>query len=844
MNSLLPTKLIDWERKLTEYFLAVEADGNASDIRSFEVTSQTLALAAGIEEGDSDLACSSFREALVQDPGLFDTLRHGYSGASTDEYSGYFAYLCLTLFVDTLFEQDYETEGEFRARLRKWLGVDHGFQQLSGVATMWRRLDAWLRARVLSGAPFKQLVLPEVPLTWTHIGYTRRLAFPSRADVRFFERFSRSNPEALKDPLKVIHLFAPCTLEQRCSSVLREAFDDFRNAYLHHERALADHRFWRLVRKVNAGHSTRRSDVEIELVFNEDSEMEFITYSDASAERTVSASLGAAIKVSHAERSGNLGSAIDRGILFFLQIATARWAGDAELTSTPSGLFVALSRVLFSKMGSSLGDYVESDGWWVTKFPLTAGKIERALSLHGYLESSAKIFRASVVDGIRVKSAWLGLPSFLPRLNADITDVGARHVAAEEADQNLRILDGRFESAKSLDGSYLVQPVSRDAEHRPSWSLRVQFTKSAAPHAELRGARYALPQLADWNCFGEAPHIGCETLHIEEDARDLAESDELLEALYADGLSGWEEAELINLIRRVEPRSPWEVLRCLRDAGLVSPRLRRGWRGRVWTLTEPRLVRARTEIPALILEGALCARLIDDFKIVVASLGGQFFKRPGIGRWPIPLIGAVGIDGTAIANRLGWTFEEAPNFPGATPCAFMTTTRLGQDYHRASSWDWDAGGFRQGCAQVLWPDLARYVHPDGRDHDLYRLEWRGVTHVFLSRTASIAAAYVAARRPMFTYRDGALVRLTREGGLPDSVATALRRRTLKTAGIVDDIYAYPASEQDAAWVARLLPHAVEGGTAKHLDTAGKVLAKVRNSGGRLRPKWNGGKLTV
>ena len=75
------------------------------------------------------------------------------AGASTDEYSGYFAYLCLTLLVDTLSEQDYANEGEFRARLSKWLGIEHGFQQLSGVAAMWRRLDMWLRSRALSCAP-------------------------------------------------------------------------------------------------------------------------------------------------------------------------------------------------------------------------------------------------------------------------------------------------------------------------------------------------------------------------------------------------------------------------------------------------------------------------------------------------------------------------------------------------------------------------------------------------------------------------------------------------------------------------------------------------------------------
>ena len=292
----------------------------------------------------------------------------------------------------------------------------------------------------------KRLVLPYIPSTWTHIGYTRRLAFPSRADVRFFERFSQSNVEALRDPLKVIHLFAPLALERRACLALRDAFDDFRNAYLRRERALADHRFWRLVQKVSAGHSVRRPDVEIELVFNEDGDMEFITYSDASSDKTVSASLGAAIKFSEVERSGNRRISDRSRCSIFQTYSHGALGSDAdELTSTPSGLFVLFSCGLVNKLGSTLGDFVESGGWWMTQSPLMAGKIEYALSLHGYFESAARIFRASVVDGIRVKSAWLGLPSFLPRLNADTPDVEVRRVSAEETAQNLSISDGRFE---------------------------------------------------------------------------------------------------------------------------------------------------------------------------------------------------------------------------------------------------------------------------------------------------------------------------------------------------------------------------------------------------------------
>jgi len=844
MNQSLPVKLIDWERKLTQYFLAVEADGTATDIRSLEVTSQTLALAAGVEEVDAGPASDSFREALIKDPRLLTSLRNGCSSLGTSEYPGYFSYLCLTLLVETLVEDDYKTEGEFRNRLRMWLGVDLGFQQLLGVAEMWRNLSIWLRHRANAGGAFKQLVLPRIPRTWTHIGYTRRLAFPSRADIRLFERFARANEGALKDPLIIINCFAPLVSDPRCTEGLKEAFEEFRGAYLRRERALADHRFWRLVQKVRTGSSAKQPEVEIELVLNEDGEMVFIAQFDTSEEKRSFGSLGVAIKTSKAERSENLGPAIGTGIVYFRQIGTARWTSDAELTSTSTGFLVALSRTLYDKMDSSLGDFSESGGWWITKAPNSAGKIESALSPHLSSGSGARIFRASVVDGIRVASSWLGLPAFLPRLKTDTAELEARQAQQTQAAQGLSFSDDRFISEAPLVGTYIVQPLVERVGQQPPWSLRVKFTEFALPHPVLRGARYELPELRDWDFPNERYLRPAIALPRKEEVSLGSPSDDLLEALYADGQSGWEEAQLISLIRRADSLRSWDILRCLHDAGLVVPRLRRGWKGRVWTLAKPTLVKAFAGSSVLIFEGARCARSIEDFRTVVSSSGGTFFRQPGIGCWPTQLFGAEGVDGATVAERLGWGFERAPFSPGRTPGAFMSTTRMGHNYRRASGWDWEIGAFRQCDAQGDHPDLARYVHPDGKDHDLYRLQWRGSMRYFLSRTASILAAYVTVGRPMFAYREGMLFRLTREGGLPDALASALRRSTLRTAGLVGDSYAYPINQEDLSWITKLLPGVIERGEDLSHDSVASVLTKAKHSGGSLRPKWMNGRLTV
>ncbi|MCP6307871.1 hypothetical protein NL447_26710, partial [Klebsiella pneumoniae] len=70
--------------------------------------------------------------------------------------------------------------------------------------------------------------------------------------------------------------------------------------------------------------------------------------------------------------------------------------------------------------------------------------------------------------------------------------------------------------------------------------------------------------------------------------------DHLLEAIYASGASGWEEAELIELLRRMTGDiNVWHLIRCLHHAGLIEPRLRPGWKGRAWTLIKPSLLHIR-----------------------------------------------------------------------------------------------------------------------------------------------------------------------------------------------------------------------------------------------------------
>jgi hypothetical protein len=134
-------------------------------------------------------------------------------------------------------------------------------------------------------------------------------------------------------------------------------------------------------------------------------------------------------------------------------------------------------------------------------------------------------------------------------------------------------------------------------------------------------------------------------------------------------------------------------------------------------------------------------------------------------------------------------------------------------------------------------------HPAGVDHDVYRVEAKGARMHFLSRCAAIVAAHAAASVPLFTF-DGECLEVTgRDGALPDAISTALRRRRLTNGGFADGAYSYPATAEDARWIAALLPGCVSGfGTAALAPSA--ALSRARRSNGALRPQWIDGHLTL
>jgi hypothetical protein len=847
-----PRTHAQWESTLVAHFLAIGPDGDASDIHSLEITPETLTAACGLRPDQAEEVEAAFKQLFASDSKLPTIMRTGDTAAETIKVPNCFVYLALTLFVDTLLDGTYGSAGQFRDRLASWIGIDNSFGNLSGVNVMWERLSRWLERRIKSGLPFRKLVLPDAG-GWHQIGRTKRLSFPNRSDVRFMQKFVDQHRKDLDNPPAVINAFRGMPGSIHVSVGLHDAFDEFQTAYFRAHRALADHRFWRLLIRARANAAAGDySAIILQLVYDENEEMEFLIGRDDGCIEKAFSRLGDALADVNLARSDDLGAAVRRGFFFFRQAGVGRWQAESDLKRCVGQVLLATEARRFrTAIGMRLGPLVQSSGWLLTERPHTSWALAGDLphiGMGGYQVDS--VYRPAFSGGIKTHGAWLGLPNFLPSLGVGSEKIKLRYEPHDDSESRQVGIDGmQLTSDGPLDGVCVVEPALSTRETAAPWRLSSRFLKHAIPHVRFTGARYDLEPMNDWHVAGEPSDAYCTPPPLAW-SPESTQCDDLLEALYADGASGWEEAQLVSLLRRASPSfesSPWPMLRCLQDSAILQPRLRNGWRGRAWTLVPPQLVELETpQGPLVLVEGALCNALLNDFCAAVAAVGGTSYRNPGLGSWSPATITAAIPRVIDVAQRLNWPGVSKPTVLLSRPLALETTAHRATSYSTASRWDWDAGRFtaiKPGVAASAI-DLTRCTHSELADHDVYRLATpRGVAH-FLSRTSAIVAAYAAARRPLFHFDGKCITRLSKDGGLPALIATALRRLSLTTPSIDDGQYCYAATAENAKWLSTLLPGCLSGLPAAIVPSSTDTLSRARRSGGHMRAIWRDGQLTI
>jgi hypothetical protein len=854
-----PPAFVEWEKALCCHFLG--ARGDASAIRSLEITPTTLAEAISEETPVAPgEARRRFLEAFEDSERIFDALEHGqYVKLDRIGVPGCFTFLVLTLLADSLIDETL-IETQFRPKLAEFLGVERSFSNLSGVASMWGDLARWLDREIKKGKPFRPLHLPD-PGGWRQIGHTARLSFPSRRDRQLMRNFLDEHEGILASPKAFLEAFRNVAAGSKASWGMREAFAEFHHDFLAGRRTLGEHRFWMMVLAIAQGRdkSAPPSEVTVEMSRDQDEVWAFMlaVWTRDNVERVPVQSLAAAVAEADRRGPNALSRSLAKGFLVFRQIGHSRWRTAPDIGECVGRIMMGCSSDAAVRIGDRLGPFVGSGSWLVTREPASIGAAEAALARLGVAAADHEgISTVSVRDGVTTGGAWLGRRPFLPVIIAD--------KAASGGDAILRVvpvgcaaacvscfetegLPGtyRLESNRTVDGQYIVSPALTGSDG-PAWSRRLTFSADAFVHMPPKDVSAYL-RIDEWEGAEErAFAIG----PVEPTWDDIAaETEDLVEAIYAGGRSGWGEAELVALARQAhgERINPWDAIRSCQDSSLLLPTLRPEWKGRIWRLVPPTLVALNSPRGrVVVVSGCVGARLVDEFRRAAEGAGGVPFRRRGVSRFAPALLGCVGGDIETIAGRLGWK-SASPVMPGARRLAFATTTRSVERHFPASWWSWSR---RRFLAVMERPSstvtLTRWAHPGGTDHDIYvvrreKREWR-----LLSRTAAIALAHCLSGISLFGLRDKAIVRLANEGALPDAIAAAVRLRALTNPGPDDRGlgYHYPAAAADLAEIGRLVPALV----AEFKDSAGvsrvAVVPSVRHSGGRARLIWREGRLST
>jgi hypothetical protein len=841
MTIALPATYLEWETVLTRHFLSI-GEGDASPLRSFEVTDFSLTEAAGHGYELRERVVEAFRSMLAErEESLVKALQHAeYRRYSGDEIPGWFTYLALTMLVEGMIDPD-ASGNEFRPKLAAFLRLDRTFSNLSGINRMWVDLEGWLKDRAQKGLPFRTLELPPEEEWRKQIGYSVRLSFPSRKDKSVVQHFLAENEGILDSPLQFLDRFRRVADGSKSSAYLKSAYRDFSRSYLNRHRALSDHRFWRLVQAISLGRKTSSPfELLMEMVRDEDDLWSFVV-SDATNGRWLGSygTLAQSVAACSAKEGHELMRAIDLGVIFFRQTGHARWEAMPILADGLSRVMVGLSQRVAGKVGAKLGLLEQSGDWSLSRVVPAGIAQDRLRAIVKLPKPDEQIRNVRVFGGVRSLGEWLGRPSLLPNVAADASGltiaprggVNDGTITCEEKVAGTYAI----RSERPLDGAYVVQPAADEDRASPSWSRSMTFVRDAHVHQSSAAAKGT--PVAEWSdVVTMRDRVASPVDGWSEIDPKL---DDLIEAVYAGGgSSGWNEGELVPMIADVlsGDASPWDVLRGLQEATMLEPYLKPGWKGRTWTLRRPTLASLGSPAKGLVVvDGCIGARQTEDFLEAVAAAGGRAFRSLGVAKWSPPLIGATAVEPAELASRLRWGSGTA-GVPGAASTSFVQTPISHEFYAPASYWSWKRRHFVTARDDEGEPvRVARWRNIGDRDHDVYVVVVRGQEFRFASRQAAIVHAHVQRRTAMFDFDDGMIVRSSGEGALPIPFASWLRYRNLSNAGASKwRHYAYPARAADLTRLLGLLPGILEADAPQPAFEAANL---SRRSGGAVRLLW-------
>jgi hypothetical protein len=819
-----------FEEALTRHYLRTDGKSGAGPLRFLDATPAELARALSWSNGRPEDILARFyssfhtyyvRQAL-QD-GIAMQAPAGILGP------GWFKYLVLTCAI-VCTSDEISQLGDFRKRLTEQLGLPTVPQDLEGIATLWGRLVTWVDGKRAAGQPYRSIVLPD-PGRMSHIGYSRRIAFPARHDLeRMRKLFGEGSGESPRTPATAIRFVRNRIDRDAWSAGFKAAFHDFEDKFRRGQRLLGEHPFWVALSRLGQANSQEEADSTTEvdlktdidgnsvLVLSTDdaqtmrefaSNLPYVRARDGGFENVEISAKGLIDTLSRASANGPLGPLVRCWVEGAIPFGEADWGVWRAHRSPNSTMVRFLLRPDVAIRNPTLRG---QSGYWFLGNPLSHEVATRLLaSLRATSVKEDEIFRVRITDGVKVGRDYLGLPRLLPRIaatSASTLDIKASADAIGSLASD-DVVNGIFQlrTAAPLHGTWTAS-VKENVQLVADLNIRFVPNASEYQAAELSfderkwRAEIEVKEVRD-PIEIRAPHV--------QSPFEIAAADiyQFMEAIYAGGRRGWSEMDLISLFGQSMERdlgSAWDALRVLADAGWLEPRLSASWKARKWFLRAPRLL-LPLRSDTLVLDGSICETIRNRFVECVLRSGGRVEARKMAGTWSIPTLVGFSDDRTAICAELGFPSHAATTrLPkSGQAISFVRSQYTERSRHIASCWSWDKARFVKGVSESEAAiQVRRLEHNEYSSNDVYRVISDGhAPQMFDHRAAAIVCAHQMAGRPLFRFDRGRrrLERLAREGSLPHPIGSYLRSRHWVAAGIAfgDDGIAklvYPASTDD------------------------------------------------
>ena len=248
-------RLDDWNERLLEHFFR-RRDERAGAVSVLLVTADELARVAGDPSADPDHVRDAFVDAVRDGiKWVKSLLEHAsdYQGwpRVPDAKPKFVAHLLFTCVAASESSDDLGDERSFVARLRELTQDQLPDNSLPNLPKLWNVFETWLSK---NAGRYRALHLPD-PGGLTRIGYTTKLAFPDRRDLRqLSDVLDRAGLLGSEPPVgRVLALVA--AERGRFKPTFLRALDEFRRLYEQGDRtkhaSLAEHRLWAAVREAS-----------------------------------------------------------------------------------------------------------------------------------------------------------------------------------------------------------------------------------------------------------------------------------------------------------------------------------------------------------------------------------------------------------------------------------------------------------------------------------------------------------------------------------------------------------------------------------------------------------------